>query len=113
MTETLGKIVPQTTAGQWSVGLVVAMPILFLIGFSFTDSLYSSTTAGETILADIAARPALVLTMLAGMLAGISSFVTGLLAIVRQRERTILAYLSTIIGASLIVFLIAEFLFSH
>ena len=113
MTKLLRKIIPQTTAGQWSVGLIVAMPILFIIGSSFTNSLYQSISAGETVFADIAARPALALTMLAGMLAGISSFITGLLAIIRQKERTILVYVSTVIGTFLIVFLIGEILFPH
>jgi hypothetical protein len=64
-------------------------------------------------LADIAARPALALTMLAGMAAGISAFITGLLAILRRRERAGLVYLSGAIGALLIFFLAAELLFPH
>ena len=35
---------------------------------------------------DIAARPALALSMLAGMAAGIAAFVTGLVAIVRKEK---------------------------
>ena len=108
-----GKIVPKTKLGKWSVGLIVAMPILFVIGTSFTISLYRSTPAGETILADIASRPALALTLLAGMIAGISAFITGLVAISRQREKAILTYISTTIGALLVIFLIGEIIFPH
>ena len=108
-----GKIVPKTKLGKWSVGLIVAMPILFVIGTSFTNSLYRSTLAGDTILADIASRPALALTMLAGMIAGISAFITGLVAISMQREKAILTYVSTAIGALLVVFLIGEIIFPH
>jgi len=107
----LGK--PVTKLGWWSIGLIVAMPILFFIGTSFTNSLYKSVPAGDTILEDIAARPALALTMLAGMAAGILSFITGLVAIVRQKERTLFVYVSTMIGALLILFLAGEFLFPH
>ena len=107
------KIIPKTTVGKWSVGLIVAMPLLFIIGTSFTNSLYKSVPAGETIPADIAARPALALTMLAGMLAGISAFITGLLAIIRQKEKALLVYVATVIGALLILFLIGEILFPH
>jgi len=89
------------------------MPILFIIGTSFTNSLYKSTPAGETILADIAARPALAFTMLAGMVAGISAFITGLLAIIRQKENALLVYVSTVIGALLLVFLSGEIVFPH
>jgi hypothetical protein len=102
---------PITTLGKWSVGLIVAMPLLFLIASSFTNSLYNSIPAGDTILADIAARPALAFTMLAGMVAGISAFITGLLAITRQKEYALLVYVSSLIGALLVIFLAGEILF--
>ena len=107
------RITPITTLGRWSVGLIVAMPLLFLIGTSFTNSLYKSVPAGDTILTDIAARPALALTMLAGMVAGISAFLTGILAITRQKEYALLVYVSSLIGALLVLFLAGEILFPH
>ena len=107
------SILPKTGLGQWSVGLIIAMPLLFIIGTSFATFLYPSVPAGGTIVADIAARPALALTMLAGMAAGISAFITGLLAIIRRKERAWLVYLSGAIGALLLFFLAAELLFPH
>ena len=62
---------------------------------------------------DIAARPALALTMLAGMLAGISAFITGLLAILRQKDNALLVYVSTVFGALLILFLMGEITSPH
>jgi len=113
MTKQPWRIIPETTLGKWSVGLIAAMPILFVIGSSFTNSLYASVPAGETILADVAARPALALTMLAGMAAGISAFTVGLLAIVRQKENALPVYVSTMIGALLVLFLVGEIVFPH
>ena len=107
------RISPNTSLGMWSVGLIVAVPMLFVLGSSFTDSLYRSVPSGETILADTVARPALALTMLAGMAAGVSAFVLGLLAIVRQRERALLVYLSTALGGLLLLFLAGEIAFPH
>jgi len=107
------KIMPITPLGNWSLGLIVVMPILFIIGTSFTNSLYQSVPAGNTILADIAARPALALTMLAGMAAGISAFITGLLAIIRQKDYSLLVFVSSAIGALLVLFLAGEILFPH
>ena len=107
------RIVPQTILGRWSVGLIVAMPILFVIGTSLTNSLYESVPAGGTIVADIAARPALALTMLAGMAAGIAAFLVGLLALVRKKERALLVYVSTVVGMLLMVFLAGEFISPH
>lgn len=107
------KITPQTIPGRWSIGLIVAMPILFFIGTSLTGSLYGSTPGGDTILADIAARPALALTMLAGMAAGIAAFITGFLAILRQKEKGMLVYAATVVGALLLLFLAGEILLPH
>lgn len=106
------RILPITILGKWSLGLIVAMPLLFVIGSSFTNTLYQSVPSGDTIWADITARPALALTMLAGMVAGISAFITGLLAIVRQKDHALLTYVSCSIGALFIFFLAGEFLFT-
>jgi hypothetical protein len=113
MTKRLWRILPITTLGKWSIGLIVAMPLLFVIGTSFKDSIYSGVPAGGTIPADIVARPALALTMLAGMAAGISAFITGVLAIFRQKDYALLVFVSSIIGALLILFLAGEILFPH
>lgn len=107
------RILPITLLGKWSLGFIIAMPILFILGSSFTNSLYQSVPAGDTIWADITARPALALSMLAGMFAGIMALIAGLLAIIRQKERAVFVYLSTLIGALLGVFLIGEVLFPH
>ena len=107
------RIMPISILGKWSVGLIITMPLFFIIGTSFTNSLYKSVPAGDTILADITKRPALALTMLAGMVAGITAFITGLLAIIRKKEKAILVYLSSLIGTLLILFLIGEVLFPH
>ena len=89
------------------------MPVLLFIGQSLLNLLYKSVPAGNTILEDIAERPALALTMLAGMVSGILAFITGLIAIVKQKERALFVYAAIIIGALLIIFLLGEILFPH
>ena len=113
MAERSWRLMPGNKLGRWSVGFIAVMPILFVVGSSFSGSLYESVTAGRTILADIAARPFLALTMLAGMAAGISGFITGLLAIVKQKENALLVYVSTLIGGLLILYLVGELAFPH
>jgi len=104
---------PKTGLGKCSVILIIAMPILFVLGSSFTTLLYSSVPSGDTIFADITTRPALALTMLTGMAAGVAAFFTGAFAIVKKKDNTYLVCLSTIFGALLIMFLIGEFAFPH
>jgi len=113
MTKQTVRLLPVSSTGKWSIGLIIAMPLLFVLGMSFTDTLYESVRAGSTILADIAARPALALTMLAGMAAGVSALITGLLAIIRQKDNALLVYVASLIGALLVIFLIGEILFPH
>ena len=105
--------VPHTKLGKWSTGLIVAMPILFVIGASLTNTLYQSVPAGGSIMQDIAARPALALTMLTGMAAGILACIIGLVAILKEKERSFLVFIATAIGALLIIFLAGEFISPH
>ena len=104
---------PKTKLGKWSVGLIIAMLILFAMGSSFTNSLYGAIPSGITIWADIAARPFLALSMLTGMALGISAAISGVLGITTQKEHALLVYFSTSIGTLLVVFLIMEILFPH
>lgn len=113
MTNQAWRMAPITTLGKWSVVLIIAMPLLFLVGSSFTNLLYNNVASGNTIIEDITARPALALTMLAGMAAGISAFITGLLAIFQKKERALLVYGASLIGALLILFLAGEFILPH
>ncbi len=107
------NLTPKTKLGKWSLGLIAAMPVLFFFGSSFTNSLYKSVPTGSSIIEDIAKRPALALTMLMGMTTGISAFIAGFTAIIRQKERALLVYVATSIGMLLILFLTGEVLFPH
>jgi len=105
--------VPQTRPGKWSVGLIVAMPILFLIGTWSMNTFYTSVQSGDTILKDILARPALALSMLAGLTVGVLACITGCAAILRRKERTLIVYLSTVLGTLVLLFVLGEILFPH
>jgi hypothetical protein len=107
------NITPKTSLGYWSVGLIIAMPLLFILGFQFAKYSYPSIPAGGTIIEDIFARPALALSMVSGMAAGILAFITGLMAIIRQKERALLVYVSSALGALLVIYLAMEFAFPH
>jgi len=111
MSERSWTLLPGSRPGRWSVGLIGVMPILFILGLSFSSSIYESVPAGSNLLADIAARPLLTISMLAGMAAGAAGLMTGLIAIFKRRERAILVYLSTVIGGLVTFFLVSLFIF--
>jgi hypothetical protein len=106
-------IMPRTTLGKWPIGLIVAMPLLFFVGGSLTNVLYRSAPAGNTIFEGIASRPALALTILAGTISGILAFITGLIAIISQKEHARSVYIATIVGGLLLIFLVGELVFPH
>jgi len=103
----------QTGPGKWSVALIILMLILFLLGTTAMNLLYPSSPAGNTILEDLAARPALVVAMLAGMAAGVAAFFTGVVAIMKHHDRTLIVFLATIFGALLIFLLLGEIISPH
>ena len=102
---------PRSPLGRWAVGLIIAMPIMFVIGSSLSGSLYESVPAGRNLLTDVAARPFLSLAMLAGMGAGVSAFIVGLLAIIKHKDHALLVYVSTVIGGLVILLLVGQLAF--
>jgi len=89
------------------------MVVLFFLGSLSTNLLYQSVPAGSTIAEDMVGRPVLALMMLAGLVAGVAAFSTGLIALIRQKERAPLVYVATIIGLLLMLLLSGEMLFLH
>jgi hypothetical protein len=55
MTKQTWRIAPEDTLGKCSVALIVAMPVLFIIGAPFRNTIYQTIPAGRTVLAGIGA----------------------------------------------------------
>ncbi len=104
-------ITSRSTLGIWSFALIPIMVALFILGTSMTIYLYKKLPASKTILEDIMASPTLTFSMLSGMAAGIATFFTGLLIITLRKEYALFVYISTAIGALVILFLAGEVLF--
>jgi len=103
---------PKSTLGKWSIELIVIVPLLLYIGMSIVK-FYGSVPAGKTILQDIIVRPGIALPMLAGFISGIAAFFTGLIGIIRKKDRSILVFLSTAIGFFVLLWCLTQFLFSY
>ena len=86
-------IMPKTSSGWWSVGLVIAIIVLFVV--------IDIVVVPEPPPASALDRG------LSSVFAGISAaaFATGLIGVVTRRERSILVFLTTAIG--LFAFIIA------
>lgn len=104
---------PKTKLGKWSVVLIILTPVLFFLGSLFLKLFYESVSSGSTILEDIVKRPVLAIPMLLGMGSGVSAFFTGLIAIIKDKERAVVVFVSTVLGLLVILFLIGEFTSPH
>ena len=106
------QLVPKTTLGKWSVVLIVATPVFLYIGMSFV-SFYESVPAGKTIPHDIVVRPGVALSMLAGFISGIVAFFVGIIGITKEKDHSILIFLSTVLGFLVLLWCLAQILFPY
>jgi hypothetical protein len=100
------NFMPKTLLGRWSAGLIAGF-FLFLVSFLLLVA--SGQRGGDTFFSN------LVLTvpiLLAGT-CGVSAFLTGLIGIIRSKERAILVYLAVAIGFFVLFFWLGEILFPH
>ena len=97
---------PKTLSGKWSAGLIVAFG-LFLVSFQLLVA--SGQRGGDTFFSNLMLT---VPILLAGT-SGVSAFLTGLIGIIRSKERSVLVYLATAIGLFVLLFLLGEILFPH
>jgi len=97
---------PTTTLGKWSTGLFIA----FFVSALVFVILVASGQRGDDTLFEFSALT------IPGLLAGVfvlSAMVTGLISIVKSMERSVLVFLATVIGVSILFLILGEFLVPH
>lgn len=97
---------PRTLLGRWAVGLIIAF-FFFLALFLIIAA--AGERGGNTLFSNMA----LALPMLSSALCGVAAFITGLLAIIVTKERTIFVMVATVLGFNVLVFGLGEILFPH
>lgn len=102
-----GWFFPKTKLGKWSVLLII---LFFLMLFVFWVLVgLVGMRGGETFFSNIP----LALTGISMAILGISSFFTGIISIIKKKERAVLVFISTVIGLFILWFVSAELLFPH
>jgi predicted Abi (CAAX) family protease len=99
-------VLPKTSLGRWSVGLI-AVFILFLVLFVILVA--SGQRGDEAFFSNLLLT---VPVLLAGT-CGVAAFVTGLVGVIKSKERSILVYLAIFIGFDILVFCLGEVLVPH
>ena len=97
---------PKTTMGEWSTGLIIAFFLFFAV---FLILVASGQRGGGTFFSNLA----LTIPMLLAGVSGVSALVTGIIGIVKSRERSVLVFLVTVIGLFVLIFSLGEILFPH
>ena len=99
-------LLPTTTLGKWSTGLIIA----FFVSALVFVILVASGQRGDDTLFQFTALT------IPGLLAGVfvlSAMVTGIIGIVKSRERSLLVFLATAIGLLLLLLVVGEFVAPH
>ena len=89
---------PKTNLGKWSAWLIVAFAVSMA---SFGILLASGQRGGDTFFSN----PIIGIPILIAAASGIAAFITGLISIVRRKERSISVYVAVAFG--LIVWIVA------
>jgi hypothetical protein len=98
--------IPKTQLGKWSVWLIIAFIVLFIL---FQILVASGQRGGATFFSNLA----LSIPMFIAGISGISAFFTGIIGIIKNKEWSVLVFLSTIVGFLILFFVLGEFLVPH
>ena len=97
---------PQTRFGKRSVWLLVALAVFMGV---FRINVLLGQRGGDTFFSN----PSLAIPILLAGSSGIAAFVTGLISIIREKERSISVYLAVAIGIIVLIIALAQIISPH
>ena len=102
------SILPKSSLGRWSVGLAAAFILLFVLFQTFAASVRRNPVSNPG-----PPSPVILMAVVADYISGIAAFVTGLISIIKSKERSILVFLVVVVGVLALLFLLGEVIFPH
>ena len=97
---------PKTNLGKRSVWLLVALAVSMA---SFGILVASGQRGGDTFFSN----PILTIPILIAAASGIAAFITGLISIIREKERSISVYLAVAVGLIVLIVALAQIISPH
>jgi len=97
---------PNTTLGIWSVRLIGASILFFIL---FCVIVASGQRGGETFFSNLS----LTIPMLTAFILAACAFFTGIIGILRNRERAVFVFISTILGFLVLLYGLAAIIFPY
>jgi len=100
-------LLPKSTLGKWSIGLAIAVFLFYCI--SLLKIVLGHQEGGEGFFSNLfIAIP----VVLAG-LSGVAAFFTGIIGIVKDKERSVFVFLAVLFGLFVLLFVLGEFISPH
>ncbi|MFC1908759.1 hypothetical protein ACFLXD_02675 [Chloroflexota bacterium] len=90
---------PKTALGKWSIGLIVGFIVFFLLAL-LIDEVFRKYAIANTL-------------ALLGGISGTSAFFTGIIGIIKNKDRSVIVFIATIIGFFILPIFVAEVFFPH
>ena len=101
-------LLPTTTLGKWTIGLVIAALLCFAV---FIIEVATGLRGGDTLdLTDPSQLWPAMPMLLAGFFV-VSSMATGVIGIVKSKERSVLVFVAAVLGLFVLLLVVGQFLF--
>ena len=97
---------PKTSLGKRSAWLLVALAVFMGV---FRTNVLLGQRGGDTFFSN----PSLAIPILLAGISGIAAFITGLISIVRKKERSIAVYLAVAVGLIVLIVALAQIISPH
>ena len=101
------SLLPKTPLGKWLVGFVIAFFLLLATGMFVVSVL--GQEGGETFFDNLWIS----IPMLGAGASAIAAFIAGIIAIIKNKERSILVIIAAMIGLLVLWFVVGEILVPH
>lgn len=102
---------PKTNLGKWSVGLIIAFFLLFILA-QIIAAVGRSQGAFDSDSFNIY-QILIPITIIPAGICGIAAFITSIIGVAKSKENSLLVFLATATGLCILLFLLGEFLFPH
>jgi cytochrome bd-type quinol oxidase subunit 2 len=100
-----------TTLGRWSVKLIIVFFALIIL-VQIIAAVGRSQGAFDSSSLNVFQLLMPIIIIPAGV-CGVAAFVTGIISIIKSKERSVFVFFSTAIGLFVLLFVLGEFLFPH
>ena len=97
---------PQTRFGKRSVWLLVALAVFMGV---FRINVLLGQRGGDTFFSN----PSLAIPILLAGISGIAAFITGLISIIKEKERSISVFLAVAVGLIVLIVVLANIISPH